>query len=150
TGRTGAGPLEPGMLVRSVIDHEFRNDAKAAHLCFGHEFLEVIERAKCGIDLLVVGDVIAIVAARARIERQKPKRGDAELLKVIEPRGEAGEIADAVVIAIGESLDVKLVEDRLLVPDVVRCGGADVDVRNDVHEPPSALMCSNEIAMPDC
>ena len=84
-----------------------------------HEAAEVAHRAEVGIDAAVVGDVVAVVAAGARIERQQPERGDAEVLQVVELLGQPGEIADAVVVAVGERLDVKLIDDRVLVPEVV-------------------------------
>ena len=71
---------------------------------------------KSRIDVAVVGDVVAVVAAGARIERQQPERGDAEVPQIIEPLGQAGEIADAVVVAVGERLDVQLVDDGVLEP----------------------------------
>ena len=53
------------------------------------------------------------------IERQQPKRGDAEVLQVVEFFGQPYEIADAVVVAVGECLDVKLIDDRVLEPKLV-------------------------------
>ena len=84
-----------------------------------HEAAEVLHRAEVGIDAAVVGDVVAVVAAGAGIERQQPERGDAEVLQIVELLGQAGEIADAVVVAVGERLDVQLIDDRVLVPQVV-------------------------------
>ena len=55
-------------------------------------------RAEIGIDVAVVGNVVAVVAARARIERQQPQRGDAEIAQIVEPLGQAGKIADAVAV----------------------------------------------------
>ena len=76
-------------------------------------------RAEVGIDAAIVGDVVAVVLAGARIERQQPQRVDAEVLQIIELLGQAGEVADAVAVAVGERLDVKLIDDRVLVPEVV-------------------------------
>ena len=76
-------------------------------------------RAEVGIDAPIVGDVVAVVLAGTRIERQQPQRVDAEVLEIIELLGQAGEIADAVAVAVGERLDVKLVDDGVLVPQVV-------------------------------
>src|SRR5258708_31762022 len=68
----------------------------------------------------VLGDVVAIVAARRGIERQQPDRVDAELSDVVELLDQAGEIADAVVVAVEERFDVELVDDRVLVPQRIR------------------------------
>src|SRR3546814_8261888 len=47
----------------------------------------------------------------------QPDRVDAEFGDVVELVDEAGEIADAVAIAIAEALDVQLIDDRVLVPE---------------------------------
>src|SRR5206468_7886898 len=47
--------------------------------------------------------------------------------------GEAYEIADAIIVAVGERLDVKLVDDRVLVPGVVHRLLLYVDLRQNVH-----------------
>ena len=83
----------------------------------GDEPLEVVQRAVARMDVLVVGDVVAVVAQRRRVERQQPERVDAELLQVVELLGQAGEVADAVVVAVEEGADVRLVDDGVLVPE---------------------------------
>ena len=83
--------------------------------------LEVAQRAVVRVDVGVVGDVVAVVAQRRGIERQQPDRGDAEVLQVVELRGQAAEVADAVAVAVEEGPDVDLVDDRVLVPE--RIGG---------------------------
>ena len=65
----------------------------------------------------VLGDVVAVVAARRGIERQQPDRVDAELGDVVELGDQAGEVADAVIVRIEERLHVQLVDDRVLVPE---------------------------------
>jgi hypothetical protein len=58
------------VLVGSVIDDQLGDDAQAPALGLLHEAAEILHVAEVGIDVAVVGDVIAVVAARARIERQ--------------------------------------------------------------------------------
>ena len=81
------------------------------------ERLEVVERAVARMDVPVVGDVVAVVLERRREERQQPEAGDAEVLQVIELARQAAEVADAVVVAVEERLDVRFVDDRVLVPE---------------------------------
>ena len=45
------------------------------------ELLEVVERAVVRVDVGVVGDVVAVVLERRRVERQQPDGGDAEVLR---------------------------------------------------------------------
>ncbi len=74
---------------------------------------------KSGLIGAVVGDVVAVVAAGRGIERQQPQRGDAEVLQIAELFGQAGEIADPVIVAVGKGLDVELIDDGVLVPQLV-------------------------------
>src|SRR5690606_9175605 len=83
----------------------------------GQKGVEVLHRAVVGVHVEVVGDVVAVVAQRRREKRQEPDAGDAEILDVIEPLEQAGEVPDAVVVAVEEGLDVRLVDDRVLVPE---------------------------------
>ncbi|VCU07348.1 hypothetical protein RHODGE_RHODGE_00450 [Rhodoplanes serenus] len=147
--RIGAGPaaprpLEPRMLVGGVVDDQLGDDLEAAPLRLLHEAAEVLHRAEVGIDPPIIGDVVAVVAAGARIERQEPQRGDAEVLEIVELRGQAAEVTDPVVVAVEERLDVDLIDHRVLVPhrvagEVGGCRGGDVG--EDVHRLLSRLMC---------
>lgn len=110
------GALEPRMLIRRVVDHELGDHPQPARVRLADEAAHVRERAVVGMHAAVVGDVVAVVAARRRIERQQPHRVDAELRDVVELRDQAGEIADAVVVGVEERLHVQLVDDRILVP----------------------------------
>ena len=84
--------------------------------------LEVVECAVAGVDVDVVGDVVAVVAQGRGEEGQEPEARDAEILKVVEFGEQAGEVADAVGVRIHEGADVDLVDDRVLVPEWI--GGA--------------------------
>ena len=86
------------------------------------DLLEVVEGAVAGIDVDVVGDVVAVVAQGRGEEGEYPEAGDAEVLEVVEFGEQAGEVADAVGIGVHERTDVELVNDRVLVPE--RVGGA--------------------------
>ena len=105
------------MLVGGMVDDELGDDPEAAPVRFADELAEVGAGAVVRVDPVIVGDVVAVVAQRRRIERQQPDRVDAEILDVVELLGEAGEIADAVAVAVVERLDVELVDDRVLVPE---------------------------------
>ena len=100
-------------MTSSVMTFSPRRCASATKLA------EVLERAVVGMHVGVVGDVVAVVAQRRRIERQQPDRVDAELLDVVEPLGQPGEVADAVAVGVVERLDVHLIDDGVLVPERV-------------------------------
>src|SRR5260370_40707229 len=111
---------KPWMLVRGVIDHELDDDAQLPPPGLLHEAAKVLHGPEIGVDVAVVGDVVTVVAAGRGIERQQPKRGDAEILQVVELFRQSDEVADAVAVAVGKSLDMELVDDGVLEPQLVR------------------------------
>jgi hypothetical protein len=79
----------------------------------------VRHRPEVWVDVVVVRNVVAVIAAWRGIERQQPERGNAQILQVIELFRQADEIADAVAIAVGKCLNMKLIDDRILEPKLV-------------------------------
>jgi hypothetical protein len=53
-----------------VVDDELAHDTQPEAVRLAQEILEVLEVAEVGVDVAVVGDVVAVVAERRRIERQ--------------------------------------------------------------------------------
>ena len=60
--------LKPRVLVGSVIHHQVDQHAQAALLASLRELDEIAQRAVPRIDAVVVGDVVSIVACRAKAE----------------------------------------------------------------------------------
>jgi hypothetical protein len=117
--RRAARALEPRVLVGGVIDDQLREDADVMRVRGIDELLEMIQRAVDGIDGRIVGDVVAVVTQRRRVERQQPDAGDAQIVQVGDLLRQPGEVADAVVVAVVEGADVRLVDDRVLVPKLI-------------------------------
>ncbi len=138
SGAAALGALEPGMLVGGVVDHELGDDTQAPPLGFVHEAAEVAHVAELRVDIAVVGNVIAVVAPGAGIEGQQPQGGDAEVAQIVEPLGQAGEVADAVMVRVLERLDVQLVDDGVLEPEAIGLGGLVFGLERgpDVHASP--------------
>ena len=70
-GTAGLGAsrtLEPGVLVRGVVEHQFGDHPQAAVMRGLEERLEVAHGAVGGMDRGVVGDVVAVVLERRGIE----------------------------------------------------------------------------------
>jgi len=96
--------------------------AQAAAVRLAHEVAEVAPAAVVGVDVAVVGDVVAVVAQRRRVERQQPEGVHPQVLDVVEAAGEPFEIAGAIVVGVEERLDVELVDDGVLVPERIALG----------------------------
>ena len=116
-GRRLAGALEPLVLAGGVVHHEVGDDAQPALVGGVDERPDVVDRPVVGVDLVVVGDVVAAVAQRAGEHRQQPDDVDAQPLQVVELLGQPAEVAGAVGVAVEEPAQVDLVEDGLLEPE---------------------------------
>ena len=81
--------------------------------------------------IAVIGNIIAVIAPRRRVERQQPDGVDAKLGDIVEFGDQARKIADAVIIGIKKRFDMDLINHRIFVPKRVLRGG---DGGVDVHE----------------
>ena len=89
----GVGPdvavgvlAKPGVLDRRVARDEVEQERDAAGVGRVGERPDVGDRAEARVDGREVGDVVAAVGERRRIERREPDRVDAELGEVVDPR----------------------------------------------------------------
>ena len=53
------------------------------------------------------------------VKREKPDGGNPKFLQIVESLREAGEIPDAVSIAVAESAHMKLINDGIFVPEII-------------------------------
>ena len=98
---------EPGMLDRGVVEHHVNDDADAAFVSLGQQALEIVAAAVIWVDLVIVGDIVAVVTGGGH-DGHEPEASDAQvmggggvaIIEVIQPGGEAIEIADAVAIGV--------------------------------------------------
>src|SRR6266550_2679074 len=99
-----------------MINDQLCDDAQPALMRGVEERAKIVECSIVWINVVIIGDVVAVVAQRRWIKGQEPDGGNAELLEIIELLDQAAKIADAVAIAVMEGLDVQLVNDRVFVP----------------------------------
>src|SRR5471030_849618 len=100
------------MLIGGVVDDQLGDDAKPSTVSVPQKIAEVVHGAVTRIHGRVVGDVVAVVPQRRRIEGKQPDRGDAEVLEVVELLSQAAEVADLVGVAVVERPDMGLINDR--------------------------------------
>ncbi len=111
-----AGGLEPGVLVGRVVDDQVHHDPQAALVRLGEQFVHVLEGAEQRVDVLVIGDVVAVVVLRGPVDRGQPQHVHAEVGEVVEAAGDALQVADAVAVGILEGTRVDLVDHRVRPP----------------------------------
>ena len=122
TRRRAPRRLEPGVLVRGVVHHQFGDHAQAAPVRLAHQRAQVVAGAVLRVHVAVVGNVVAVVLHRRGIEGQQPDGVHAQVAHVVELFDQPGEIAQAVAVGVEERLDVQLVDDGVLVPERVAPG----------------------------
>ena len=90
------------MLVAAVVRHEVDQHPQAEVVGGGDEPVGVGERAEVGVDVAVVGDVVAAVGERRRVPRTHPDGVDTEPGEVRQPVDDAVHVAGAVAVSVGE------------------------------------------------
>jgi hypothetical protein len=112
-----------------VVQHLVDHDAKPARVRRRNQAVKILERAEERVDLPVGADVVPEVLHRRLEEGREPDRVDAEARDVVELRGNAGQVADAVAVGVGEAARIDLVDDGAAPPVQVgngsgcrRCG----------------------------
>ncbi len=118
--RAGIRPprlLKPFVLIRRVIDDQLRDHADIPPVRLPQELSEIRQGAVLGVDVEIVGDVIAVVKQRRWVERQQPQGGHPQIADVVQLPDQALEVADAVAGAVVKRFHVQLVDDRVFVPE---------------------------------
>ena len=72
------------MLIGGVVDDEFGDDPDAQDMRLPHEIAKIAHGSVRRMNAPIIGDVVAVVAQRRRIERQQPNTRRAEVLDVLE------------------------------------------------------------------
>ena len=104
------------MLIRRVIHYEVKDDVDVSLLCLTRQEIEVRQRPVHGIDILVIGNVVTEIYLWRREARRNPDRIYAKVFQVIQLRGDTPEIANSIVVTVGEAARINLVKDRVLPP----------------------------------
>jgi len=67
-----------------MVDHQLGDDLQSPAVRLAHHDTEVVAGAVLRVHVVIVGDVVAVVLERRRIERQHPDGIHAQVLDVIE------------------------------------------------------------------
>ncbi len=116
-----------------MVEHKVHDDPDVPLAGFRDEGFHVLHGAISRIDVVVVGDVIAVVRLGGDVARGQPDSTHAETFQMVQLGGDAVEVPDAVAVGILEAFYIDFVGDGLLPPDeaVVRPDGLGVLRRAD-------------------
>ena len=98
------------MLGGGVVEHHVQHQADAAPVRLADKLLQILHRAVARVNGTVVGHIIAVVALGRGEERRQPEIVNAQVGEVVQFRGDALQIAEAVTIRIHEGFRVNLVD----------------------------------------
>ncbi len=110
-GLRGEGRLEPGVVAGGVVGDDVDDDPESQIVGCGEHRVEVGQRSEDRVDVAVIGNVVAGVALRRRLERGEPDGVDTEVAKRGKATGDAGQIAEAVAVGVRERARIDLVDD---------------------------------------
>ena len=117
---SGQGSLEPLVVVGGVVGHQVHDHPQPELVGTGEEGGGVGQVAEPGVDLAVVGHVVAGVVLGGGVERGQPDRVHAEFAQVVQLGGDSRQVADPVAVRIGEGAGVDLVDHRGTPPFGIR------------------------------
>ncbi len=121
-GALAQGALEPLVLVGGVVGDEVHDDPQAQRVGVADQRVRVQQGAEHRVHRPVVGHVVAGVGLRGGVERREPDGVHAEVAQVGQTAADAGQVAHAVAVGVGETARVHLVDDRVPPPASVRAG----------------------------
>ena len=112
----GACLLEPFVLVGGVVDDQVHHELDAVLVRGFEQLVEVFHGAELGHDGTVVGDVVAVVVVRGRVDGGEPQHLNTQVGEVRNLLGDTGQVADAVAVGVVEGAGVNLVDNGFLPP----------------------------------
>ena len=99
-----------------MVDDEVHHQLHVPRVQLRDQLVELLERAEQRVDVVVVGDVVAVVDHRRAVDRAQPDDVDTEQLEIVQVVQDPAEVADAVTVAVGEAARVHLVDHGGLPP----------------------------------
>ena len=127
--RIGGCLFEPDVVAAGMIQYEVEIDADIPGLRFRNQVLQVVFRAQFRTDGSIIVHIVAVVR-HGLVDRREPERGGSDAVEIIEVLRDAADVAPAVTVAVGETIDVDLVGDTrellrgsLVSPGLIRSAG---------------------------
>ena len=107
---------KPGVLVGAVVHHQVHEDLQPPVVGLGQDLLEQLQIAEIRVDILIVGDVVAVIRVGRGVNGGEPDGVHPQALDVIQLAQYAPKVADAVPVPVAEAPGPDLVDGHLLIP----------------------------------
>ena len=112
---------KPGMQVGTMGIDLVDRDLDPQFMRARHQRVEIGERAEDRVHPAIISDIIAEIAHRRGEEGRNPDRVHAQPGDMLQPRGDARQVANAVTVRILKAARIDLIEDRALPPGPIAC-----------------------------
>lgn len=107
---------EPGVLVRGVTWHEIDHHFDATSVCLAEQSAEIIQRAKCRIDVAIICHIIPKIRHRRGEKWRNPHCFDAQAAQIIQPSCDAIEVANAIARRVLKTPRIDLIQRTDVAP----------------------------------
>jgi hypothetical protein len=107
-------------MIRGVGVDLVDDDLEPKTVGTAQKFVEIGKSAEDRVDVAIIGDVVPEVRHRRGEEGGQPNPVDTQGRDVIEPLGDAAQVADPVAVGVGEAAWIDLVDDRASPPRIGR------------------------------
>ena len=75
--------LEPLMLIRCMVDNKIHKHSHTTLMSTLKYLFEVIKRSELGIDIPVIGNIVAVIGIWSRIDRREPNSVYSKLFEIV-------------------------------------------------------------------
>ncbi len=107
---------EEGVLGGGVVDDKVNHHFHAPGVHFAQETVKILHGAEFRVDPPVIGDIIAVVIVRGRIERRNPDHIHAQIFQIIQVLRDPVQIPDTITVAVRKAARINLIDHRFLPP----------------------------------
>ena len=104
------------MLVRGVVKHHIHNNSDAHRMRHVKQVLEIVKSAVCGVNIAIVGNVVAVVDHGGFVNGREPNAVNTQLFQNRQFGYDTLQVADAVSVAVAKAFAVDLVDNCFLPP----------------------------------
>ena len=108
--------FKPLMLITAMIYHKIEKDIHIPLLRLGNQLLHVFIGAESRINLVVIGNIIALVGKRGKKAGRNPDDIDSEFLQIIEFFNNPLDVSNSISLRILKAFRINLISDLLLPP----------------------------------
>ena len=110
------GGLKPGVLVRSMVHHQVHDQPHAPLMDLTKQTVKIRHGAKVVHNIVVVGNIVAIIVIWAFVHGAAPNAVHPQVLKIIQLFDNAVNVADTVAVGILKRARINLVKHSLFPP----------------------------------